>query len=227
MKLAKFIFILLFLLFFTFAAKAQTEVLSNPVVIEMTKTGLSKEIILGKIKSSEANFDVSASALIELRKAGVENEIISAMLEKAENSKNSQSKSDAPAQNYSESQPFDGTQIVSNAAVSPKQALLSAKTVAIEKSSLNPSRQALEKALFKRKDWNRYNLAIVRYKESADLYIEIGRIPFTWLSHRYVFRIYDRRSGTIITAGETTSWGDLASNLAREITQKLDKISSN
>jgi hypothetical protein len=92
------------------------------------------------------------------------------------------------------------------------------------KSSLNPSRQALEKALLKRADWRKYDLTIVRYKDQADIYIEIGRIPLSWLTHRYVFRVFDRRSGAIITAGETTSWGSLAENLAREITQKLASV---
>jgi len=215
--------ILLFLFCLSGSIDAQKEVLTNSLVIEMSKAGLSKEIILQKVKSSNADYDLSATSLIEMKKAGVDDEIITAILEKAEKPS---AHSTAIAQDYSENQPANEVQTFVKAITNPKESLLSAKTVAIEKSSLNPSRQALEKALFKRKEWSKYNLTLVRYKDAADVYIEIGRIPLTWLTHRYVFRIYDRRTGTIITAGETTSWGSLAENLAREITQKLEAVTS-
>jgi hypothetical protein len=146
------------------------------------------------------------------------------MLEKSE-VKTEVAASNETTQTFSESLPSLEAKQFTPTVVGAKDALLNAKTVAIEKSSLNPSRQGLEKALFKRKQWQKYNLTLVRYKQDADIYIEIGRVPFSWLSHRYVFRLYDRRSGTIITAGETTSWGSLAEHLAREITQKMDSVS--
>jgi len=46
----------------------------------------------------------------------------------------------------------------------------------------------------------------------------------SWITHRYVYRIYDRRSGAVIAAGETTSWGSLAENLARHIGKDMEKI---
>ena len=203
---------------------AQTEVLTNTMVIEMSKIGLDKEVILKKINGSQNSFDVSANALIELKKANVADEVIALMLEKSEK-KLELNKPDDNPQGYSETLPSSvEAKQFTPAVVNVKDALLNAKTVAIQKSSLNPSRQALEKALFKRKDWQKYNLTLVRYKQDADIYIEIGRIPLSWITHRYVFRIYDRRSGTIITAGETTSWGSLAENMAREITQKLNLV---
>jgi len=94
-----------------------------------------------------------------------------------------------------------------------------------KKTSLNPSRQALEKELLKRQDRQKLNLNIVRYKEGADLFIEIGRMPLSLITHRYVFRVYDNKSGTVIMAGETTSWGSLAKNLARSISQNLNAVS--
>lgn len=205
---------------------AQTEILTNNEVVLMTQAGLGKELIIKKIKESTGKYDVSAQNLIDLKKAGVDDSVIETMMEKA------QTPVVKSGAQYSDSQPpisgnYSSTlQNISSERIvlSPKEALRKAKTVAITKSSLNPSRQALEKALFKRKDWQKYNLNIVRLKEDADLYIEIGRIPFSWLTHRYVFRIYDRQSGTVITAGETTSWGSLAENLAREIMQKLGTI---
>lgn len=203
-------------------ALAQAEVLTNATVIEMSKVGLDKEIILKKINESGNTFDVSANALIELKKANVADEVIALMLGK---SAPKTDKSTETSPGYSETLPSIEARQFTPPVVNAKEALLNAKTVAIEKSSLNPSRQALEKALFKRKEWQQYNLTLIRYKKEADIYIEIGRIPFSWITHRYVFRIFDRRSGTIITAGETTSWGSLAENMAREITQKLNSVS--
>lgn len=198
---------------------AQSESLTNQQIVEMSQVGLNREIILNKIRQSISAFDVSTKALIELKKADIDDEIIALMLEKAK--ENASSKT---AQEFSENQPSEAKQSEPTN-LSPIKSLLSAKTIAIEKSSLHPSRQALEKSLFKRKEWKEYNLTIIRYKDQADLYIEIGRIPLTWITHRYVFRIYDRRNGVIITAGETTSWGSLAENMAREITQKLKTVS--
>ena len=105
-----------------------------------------------------------------------------------------------------------------------REALLRAKTVALVKSSLHPSRQALEKELLRRAGWRKFDLRLVRYKEEADIYVEIGYVSMSWITHRYVFRIYDRRSGIVIAAGETTSWGSLSSNLAGEIVEKIEKI---
>lgn len=208
----------------TFTAFAQgTEILTNAIVIEMSKVGLGREIILKKINDSKNSFDVSTDALIELKKANVADDVIALILEKAE-AKPVSNEQNTPA--FSETQPVnEARQFTPAPPLTAKDALGNARTVALVKSSLNPSRQGLEKALLKRKEWQKYNLTLVRYKEEADIYVEIGRVPLSWITHRYVFRIYDRRTGTIITAGETTSWGSLAENLAREITQKMDSVS--
>ncbi len=207
---------------FVFSGSAQTEILTNSTVIEMSKIGLGKEIILKKITDSKNSFDVSANALIELKKANVADEVIALMLEKAE-VKTVESNENLPG--FSENLPGLEVKQFAPSVVTAKDALSNAKTVALVKSSINPSRQGLEKALLKRREWQKYDLTLIRYKDEADIYVEIGRVPLSWITHRYVFRIYDRRSGTIITAGETTSWGSLAENLAREITQKMDSVS--
>lgn len=225
----KRIFLLIITQILAITVFAQTEFLTNQDVILMTQAGLGKELIIKKIKDAGGKYDVSAQNLIDLKKAGVDDSVIETMMEKA------QTPTIKADRQYSDSQPavpgnYSGAyKAVSTERIvlSPKEALQNAKTVAITKSSLNPSRQALEKALLKRKDWQKYKLNIVRLKGDADLYIEIGRIPLTWLTHRYVFRIYDRQSGTVLTAGETTSWGNLSENLAREITQKLGSVSGN
>jgi hypothetical protein len=206
------------------AAFAQPpEILTNVTVIEMSKVGLGREIIIKKINESKNSFDVSTTALIELKKANVADDVIALMMEKAAAKSE---KTEQITNVFSETPlPNEARQFTPAAVVTAKDALQNARTVALVKSSLNPSRQGLEKALLKRKEWTKYNLTLVRYKEEADIYVEIGRVPLSWISHRYVFRIYDRRTGTIITAGETTSWGSLAENLAREITQKMDSVS--
>lgn len=216
----KYILTLIVIFGFSLAVFAQTETLTNSEIILMTKTGLSNELIVRKIKDSSGNYDVSTNALIELKKAGVSDEVIALMMDNK--SVKSQPISD-DSQGYSDS---DSTRSISHIVLEPKEALLSAKTIAIEKSTLNPSRQALEKELLKRPDWQKLNLNIVRYKEGADLFIEIGFVPLSIITHRYVFRVYDNKSGTVITAGETTSWGSLAENLARNITKALSKVSN-
>lgn len=211
----------LFLLIFASTGLAQTETLTNAEIVEMTRAGLGKQIILQKINSADANFDISAKALIELKKSGVEEEVIQALLEKNRATPINITGEQTPATTYSESQP---SPVVENKLLSPAESIRSAKTIALVKSSLHPSRQALEKELMKRADWKKLNLTLVRYKESADLYVEIGYVSLSWLTHRYVFRVYDRRSGAVIAAGETTSWGSLAENLAREISKKLASV---
>lgn len=215
-------------LIFICRAFAQAETLTNEDVVLMTQAGLGRDLVIAKVKDSDGNYDVSAKSLIELKKAGVADEVIKMMLEKPkkpappETSNPSVEKTVAPlipVQNISKSTSTE--RIV----LSPQEALKTAKTIAIVKSSLYPARQELEKSLLKRKDWQKYNLNLVRLKNDADLYIEVGRIPLTLISWRYVFRIYERRSGTILAAGETTAWGNLSHNLAREITQKLNKLS--
>ena len=197
------------------------EILSNADIVLMSKSGLNKELIISKIKNSKGAFDVSAQGLVNLKNAGVDEDVIEEMLEKSRvlrekvaGSGTTQPISDNPV--VIESVPT----IIQN----PADALRSAKTIAIEKSSLHPSRQALEKELLKRKDWQKLNLNIVRYKEGADLRVEIGRVPLSIVTHRYVFRIYDNRSGTVIAAGETTSWGSLAKNLAKHISTELNGV---
>lgn len=216
----KNILTVIFICGFAFAVFAQTETLTNSEIILMTKAGLSQELIVRKIKDSTGKYDVSTQSLIDLKKAGVSDEVIALMMDNK--SANPQPTLENP-QGYSDS----GANLVeikptAHIVLEPKEALLSAKTIAIEKSSLNPSRQALEKELLKRQDWQALNLNIVRYKEGADLFIEIGRVPLSLITHRYVFRVYDNKSGTVITAGETTSWGSLAKNLAKSISKNLN-----
>jgi hypothetical protein len=190
----------------------------------MSKVGLSPEVILTKIEKSKGNFDISANALIELKKSGVADEIISAIIGKAATSESYSS--NTSEKNYSESLPANTPLPLENKIQTPKDALKSARTIAFQKSSIQPSRQALEKELLKRKDFQNLNLTIERYKDNADLYVEIGFVSLSLITHRYVYRIYDRRSGAVMAAGETTSWGSLAENLARHISKSLAQIAA-
>ncbi len=202
-------------------SQSSTEILSNSDIVLMSKTNLNKTLIIGKIKDSKGAFDISVNGLVNLKTAGVDEEIIKAMMEKSRVLRE-QIPISAATTGVSGNQPI--IESVPTIIKNPADALRSAKTIAIEKSSINPSRQALEKELLKRADWRKLNINIVRYKEGADLRIEIGFVPLSLVTHRYVFRIYDNRSGTVIVAGETTSWGSLAKNLAREISKKLGKV---
>jgi hypothetical protein len=195
------------------AASAQTELLRNADIVRLSQAGLGKELIINKIKTSPCEFDASVDALVELKKAGVDDVIVGVMMEKARDNKPAAAVQSSTAANTT-----------SNPSVTAKQALLSAKTIALKKSSLNPTRQALEKELLKRPEWKNYDLTITEYKDTADLYIDIGFVHGSLITHRYVYRIYDRRTGLVIAAGETTSWGSLAENLARNIVRSLEKV---
>jgi len=218
--------VFLFILFFTVVSTvAQTETLTNAEIIEMAQAGLGKVLIIEKIQTSNSNFDVSTKALIELKKANVADDIISVMLEKSKAKRQrftqTEEKINEP-KNYSESG-VNPTNFGNN--LTATEMLRNAKTIAIKKTSLHPARQNLEKELLKRDEWKKFNLTITQYQETADLTLEIGRVPLTLITHRYVFRIVDTRSGTVIAAAETTSWGSLAENLAKNIVRELKKIS--
>lgn len=217
----KNILTLIFIFGFSIVVFAQSEILTNADVISMAQNNLGEDLIVEKIRESKGTFDVSVEGLVNLKKSGVNDEIVKVMMEKSR-ALREKSAGDLTNQLVSGSQPI--IESVPTIIKNPADALRSAKTVAIEKSTINPSRQALEKELLKRADWQKLNLNIVRYKEGADLRVEIGFVPLSILTHRYVFRVYDNRSGTVIAAGETTSWGSLASNLAREISKKLNGV---
>jgi hypothetical protein len=212
------------LILFLFAVSSslvhgQTETLTNVEVIEMSRSGLSSEIILKKLKSSTSRFDLSAKSLIEMKTAGVSDELIGFMLEfgNAQPVKEPAEIAKAP-EPIKTFRPLSGAEPQRETVASPSRP----RSISFEKSSLHPSRQALEKELLKRKDFQNLNLTILRYKEQADLYAEIGFVSGSVLTHRYVYRIYDRRTGAVIVAGETTSWGSLAENLARHIAKRLN-----
>ncbi len=227
----KFFLSIIITLILSISMFSQAEILSNKEIILMTRAGLSQDLIVRKIKETKGKYDTTTEALIELKKAGVNDDVVKLMMDsETEIDKNDDE------QNYSDSgdssdkkndsiivAPFYKTKSddTSRIVQDPKEALLNAKTIAIKKSSLQPARQALEKELLKRKDWQELNLNIVRYKEDADLLIEIGYVSMSWITHRYVYRIYDNKSGTVIAAGETTSWGSLSENLARGIAKRL------
>ena len=207
--------ILLITFLLSLTALTQVEVLNNETIIEMSKAGLSADVIFKKISSTQPAFDVSAHGLIELKRSGVDDSIIAYMIERSE------TVASRPARKTNTATPLPFSESSSVAQSSPDGVLPSARTIAFAKSSLHPSRQALEKELMKRKDFQSTNLSILRYKEQADLFVEIGYVSGSWVTHRYVYRIYDRRSGAVIGAGETTSWGSLAENLARNIAKSL------
>lgn len=81
----KVFFVFMLLMTFTFGSfavvGAQDEVLTNADVITMTKAGLNRDVILGKIRTTRGKFDLSTNGLIELKKAEVDDIVVHAMLE--------------------------------------------------------------------------------------------------------------------------------------------------
>ena len=69
-------------LIFTSALPALAqEVMNNDEVITLAKAGLNPTLIVGKIKTSKTNFDLSTNSLIKLKQAGVTDDVVAAMLE--------------------------------------------------------------------------------------------------------------------------------------------------
>ena len=62
------------------AAKAQTPALTNKDVLDMMKAGLTADVIVAKIKSSETNFDTTPNSLAELKAANVPDNVMLAMV---------------------------------------------------------------------------------------------------------------------------------------------------
>lgn len=79
------------------------EKMTNDEVISLAKAGLSPQIIIGKIRSSQTNFDLSTDQLIKLKQAGVNDDIVAAMLE----AKSGKSISTAPSRDNTSSNSGD------------------------------------------------------------------------------------------------------------------------
>jgi hypothetical protein len=214
---------LIFIVILAVGTFGQSELLTNAQVIEMTEAGLSPEIVSRKVRTTNTNFDLTSAGLIGLKKANVTDSVIKAMIDRQEVLPPNRNLDNTPAYSESGSTP-NSIPSTSDAAPAKKTILGSAKSIAFEKSSLQPSRQALEKEMLKRPEFKKLNLSILRYRDAADLYVEIGFVHGSVITHRYAYRIYDRRSGSVLAAGETTSWGSLAENLARRIAKSLAAV---
>jgi tetratricopeptide (TPR) repeat protein len=57
------------------------EVLTNDAVLTMVKAGLGEELIIGKVRISEAKYDLSTDGILKLKSDGVSEAIIKAMIE--------------------------------------------------------------------------------------------------------------------------------------------------
>lgn len=64
------------------AKPAASAALTNKDVLDMMKAGLTADIIVAKIKSSETSFDTSPAALAELKAANVPDSVILAMVKR-------------------------------------------------------------------------------------------------------------------------------------------------
>lgn len=103
-KLAIFTAAALLLISAATASFAQ-DAMTNDEVIQLTKAGLSSSVVIGKIRTSKTNFDMSTDALIKLKTAGVSDDVVAAMLE-AKSGK-SVSTSSAPAGQAAAGDPND------------------------------------------------------------------------------------------------------------------------
>ena len=68
------------LVLIAFTAKAQVERVTNSDIINLSRAGLGKALIVQKIQTTESDFDTTTAKIIELKHAGVAEEVISEML---------------------------------------------------------------------------------------------------------------------------------------------------
>lgn len=86
----KLLLTLALLLTFSLSMFAQDK-LTNSSIIEMKSIGFSDDVIISKIKSSEAKFDTSISALKELKEKGISDAIIMTIMNSGEKESNDSS----------------------------------------------------------------------------------------------------------------------------------------
>ena len=79
--LLTFMILAIFVFGSTVIVTAQDEVVTNQDIISMTKAGLDQNIIINKIRTSNAKFDLSTNGLIELKKENVPDLVVHVMLE--------------------------------------------------------------------------------------------------------------------------------------------------
>src|SRR5438105_15175298 len=78
-------YMLILAVLFAASVFAGQQKLTNQDVIKMVKAGLSSEIVIQTIKTSEQNFDLSANGLVILKGEGVPDQVIQALLVRTEN----------------------------------------------------------------------------------------------------------------------------------------------
>jgi hypothetical protein len=81
MKRAMGVLLLPVILSFLAAGAFAAEILSNEAVVTMVKSGLGEDLIVSKIKISQAQFDLSTNGILRLKTEGVSETIIKAMVE--------------------------------------------------------------------------------------------------------------------------------------------------
>jgi hypothetical protein len=99
-------------------SQTKPEVLTNKGVIELSKAGFGKDMILAKIESSNCKFDVSTAALIDLKKQGVPDDVVKAIMDRSNSTSTSGGTAPAPNTSGSSSSSSNGS----------KKAIVSSKT---------------------------------------------------------------------------------------------------
>ncbi len=81
LRITRFLLLAAALLVVSAMPAAAQETMNNDEVISLSKAGLNPSLIVGKIRSSKTNFDLSTDALIKLKQSGVTDDVVAAMLE--------------------------------------------------------------------------------------------------------------------------------------------------
>lgn len=78
----KLFFVILSTLCISMSASAQSEIVDNKKIIDLTAAKLGDDIVINVIKTSNSNFDLTTSGLIDLSKNGVSQAVIKEMMAK-------------------------------------------------------------------------------------------------------------------------------------------------
>jgi hypothetical protein len=83
----------------------------------------------------------------------------------------------------------------------------------------------IEKAFFQRKEFGELGVVLTRDARSADVTLEVRRVPFR--TH-FPYSVYDNRTKTVLTAGEVNSIGGSAhGRIAAELVMRIKAARGN
>jgi hypothetical protein len=103
-----------------------------------------------------------------------------------------------------------------------KELVSKAQTVNIQSETIYMKAENLQSSLISQADFKAWDMQITSKPEQADLLIRVARIPFR---NHFTYNVTDRRTATVVMAGEVDSLGGTVYGLiADEIVHKTKAL---